>query len=199
MGKRDPRVDAYIEKAQPFAKPILKGIRKAVHAGCPGVQETIKWGMPQFDYKGPICGMAGFKAHCALGFWKGSLLGIGGMGDSDAMGQFGRITSLNDLPSEKKLIALVKKAAKLNEDGVKVERKAKRAPRSRTVRVPDDLLAAFDTKRKARAAFEAFSPSHKREYVEWITGAKQKATRERRIATALEWLSEGKSLNWKYR
>lgn len=198
MATKDPRIDAYIDKAQPFARPILRHLRKVVHAGCPDVVETMKWSSPHFDYKGMLCGMSAFKEHCAFGFWKGSLIGIGGLGESqEAMGQFGRITSIDDLPDEKKLIALVKKAAKLNEEGVKVPR-APRTPRPATVDVPDYFLSALKKNKKALSAFESFSPSHKREYVEWISDAKQDATRERRMATALEWLSEGKSRNWKY-
>ena len=198
MGKKDPRIDTYIEKAQPFARPILKRIRKAVHAGCPDVVETLKWSVPAFEHRGILCGMAAFKAHCTLGFWKGPLLGIGGYGEaSDAMGQFGRMTSVEDLPDEKTLVDLVKRAAALNEQGVKVER----PPRPKTPRpldVPDDFLAALKKNRRALATFEGFSPSHKREYDEWINEAKQDATRQRRIATALEWLAEGKERNWKY-
>jgi uncharacterized protein YdeI (YjbR/CyaY-like superfamily) len=198
MATTDPRVDAYIEKSQPFARPILKYIRKSVHAGCPGVQETVKWGMPHFDYKGPLCGMAAFKEHCALGFWKATLLGMDTGKTTEAMGQFGCVKSIADLPSAPKLIALVKLAAKLNDEGVKAPR-ASKAPKGR-VRVPTDFAAALALKknRKAQAAFEGFSPSHRREYIEWITEAKQQTTRERRMATAIEWLSEGKSRNWQY-
>ncbi len=196
MGKKDPRVDAYIGKSQPFAKPILRYIRKAVHAGCPGVEETLKWSMPHFDYKGVMCGMAAFKRHCGFGFWKARLLeGVGDKG-AEAMGQFGCIKSIDDLPPEKKLIALVKQAARLNEEGVKAPR-PKTAPKG-ALAVPGYFSAALKKNRKAQAAFDALSPSHKREYVEWITEAKQEATRARRMATALAWLAEGKSRNWKY-
>src|SRR5215218_2360106 len=100
MGSRDPRVDAYIVKAAPFARPILMRIRK----GCPSVEETMKWSFPHFDYKGMLCGMAAFKQHCTFGFWKASLLeGSIGSRAKDAMGQFGRITSVDDLPAEKEL------------------------------------------------------------------------------------------------
>lgn len=196
MGTKDPRVDAYIEKAQPFARPILRRIRNAVHVGCPEVVETIKWSAPHFDYKGIFCGMASFKEHCAFGFWKASLLRGLGRRDKDAMGQFGRITSLADLPPEKTLVGLVKQAAKLNDEGVKVKREPKgpKAP----VKVPAPFAAALKKNRKAQTAFDALSPSHRCEYVEWITEAKQEATRQRRIDTALAWIEEGKSRNWKY-
>jgi len=196
MGTKDPRVDAYIEKSQPFARPILRHLRKVVHAGCPGVEETMKWSFPHFDYKGIFCAMASFKAHCTFGFWKASLLeGLGGT-DKDAMGQFGRITSLDDLPPEKKLIALVKQAAKLNDAGIKPPRPERTAKPS--VAPPDDFVAALKKNKKAQTAWDAFSPSHRREYLEWILEAKQPATRDRRIATTLEWVSEGKGRNWKY-
>jgi uncharacterized protein YdeI (YjbR/CyaY-like superfamily) len=195
MGTRDPRVDAYIEKAQPFARPILQHLRKVVHAGCPGVEETMKWSAPHFMYQGMLCGMQAFKEHCAFGFWKGSLIeGLGARGE-DAMGHFGRITSIQDLPPQKTLIGLVTQAAALNEQGVKVERTARR---KKAVEPPEDLVSALRKNKKALAAFQAFSPSHRREYVEWIGEAKRDDTRQRRLATAIEWLSEGKPRNWKY-
>jgi uncharacterized protein YdeI (YjbR/CyaY-like superfamily) len=196
MGKRDPRVDAYIKEAEPFARPILEEIRATVHAACPGVEETIKWRFPHFTYKGMLCGMAAFTQHAALGFWKGSLI-VDGAKDGDAMGQFGRLTKRSDLPSRRALAGYVKKAAQLNEQGVKVPRAAKRAA-PKTIAMPPDLSAAFKKNRKALVTFEALSPSHRREYLEWITEAKAEATRGRRVSQAIEWMAEGKSRNWKY-
>jgi uncharacterized protein YdeI (YjbR/CyaY-like superfamily) len=197
MGKKDPRVDVYIQTAPAFAQPILKRIRKAMHAGCPDVAETMKWSTPHFDYKGVVAGMSAFKEHAALGFWKSELLGLGRLGGGEGRGRYGRLTSVDDLPSETQLVALVKKAATLNEEGVKVERPARPA-RSKTVDVPAYFTAALKRNKKALANFEAFSPSHKREYVEWITEAKSEGTRERRMAQAIEWIAAGKSRNWKY-
>ena len=198
MGSRDPRVDTYIAKAEPFAKPILTRIRGAVHKGCPDVQETMKWSFPHFDYKGMLCGMAAFKQHCTLGFWKASLLDrkLVGSKPMDAMGQFGRITSVDDLPPEKALVALVRQAAKLNDDGVKLVRTPK--PPKPMPKAPPAFLNALRSNPAAKANFEAFSPSHRREYLDWIVEAKTDATRDKRIATAIEWLTAGKSRNWKY-
>ena len=197
MGSRDPRVDAYIVKAAPFARPILMRIRKAVHKGCPSVEETMKWSFPHFDYKGMLCGMAAFKQHCTFGFWKASLLeGSIGSRAKDAMGQFGRITSVDDLPAEKELVALVRQAARLNDDGVKLVRRP-RAPKPMP-RAPAAFFAALRVNATAKATYDGFSASHRREYLEWITDAKTDATRDRRIATAVEWLAGGKSRNWKY-
>jgi uncharacterized protein YdeI (YjbR/CyaY-like superfamily) len=200
MGTKDPRVDAYIEKAQPFAQPILKHVRKVVHAACPDVQETMKWSFPHFDYKGIFCAMAGFKQHCTFGFWKGALLrdSVKGMsaGGEKAMGQFGRITSISDLPGERTLVKIVQAAAKLNDEKVAVPR-AKPKPRA-PIKVPAYLSAALKKNKKAAAAFEAFPPGHRREYLEWITEAKTDETRDTRVATAIEWMAEGKSRNWKY-
>ena len=193
MGKKDPRIDAYIAKARPFAQPILEHLRKVVHTGCPDVEETIKWSAPAFDYKGPFAGMAAFKAHVLLGFWKGSLLNAAPGGDS--MGPIGRITSLDDLPSERKLVALVRKAAALNEKGVKVARVAKAKP---PLVVPASIKTGLKKKPRVWAAFESLSPSHKREYVEWITEAKTEPTRQKRLASAITWIAEGKSRHWKY-
>ncbi|HEX5830371.1 MAG TPA: YdeI/OmpD-associated family protein [Gemmatimonadaceae bacterium] len=196
MGTRDPRIDAYIANSADFARPILEHLRAVVHAACPDVEETMKWGFPHFVHHGLLCNMASFKAHCVFGFWKASLIldddGRGG----EAMGQFGRITSMADLPPKQVLAAYVKKAAALNERGVK---KPARSPRSATeLLVPDDLMAALRGNRKALATFEGFSPSNRREYVEWIVDAKTESTRQRRLATALEWMAEGKPRNWKY-
>ena len=194
MGNRDPRIDAYIAKSADFAKPVLEYLREVVHSAVPDVEETVKWSMPAFYYKGPLCNMAAFKAHCAFGFWKGSLV----VGDAarDAMGHMGRITSLKDLPPKKELVRLVKEAAKLNDEGVKVPRAVR--PAKKPAKTPDDLAAALARNKKASAAFEGFSPSQRREYIEWITEAKAEETRKRRVAQAVEWIAEGKSRNWKY-
>jgi uncharacterized protein YdeI (YjbR/CyaY-like superfamily) len=196
MPTRDPRVDAYIAKAAPFAKPILKHIRAVVHEACPETEETLKWSAPAFMYKGILCVSAAFKEHATLGFWKGSLiLDKNGRKAEDAWGNFGKITSVADLPPRRELMGYIRKAMELNERGVTVKRVVKPKP---PLRVPADLTAALKKSRKAVAAFAAFPPSHRREYVEWITEAKTDATRERRIATAVEWITEGKARNWKY-
>lgn len=192
----DPRVDAYIEKSAEFAKPILNHIRKLVHKACPDIQETIKWSFPHFDYKGTVCSMASFKQHCAFGFWKQSLLEQSAFPtEKTAMGSFGRITSLKDLPSDKIMISLIHQAVELNEKGVKVAKK----PVERTeLVVPKDLTSALSKNKTAKSTFDKFSYSHKKEYVMWIEEAKTEATRNKRLATAVEWLSEGKNKNWKY-
>ena len=193
MAKKDPRIDAYIAKAPEFARPILKHLRAIVREGCPDVEETMKWSVPHFDYKGPLAGMAAFKAHCAFGFWKGSLV-VPGTGE--AMGQFGRITKVDDLPKDKVLLGYVKKAVQLNDEGIKVKRLPKLPKKD--IPMPADLAAALKKNAKARTTFEGFSPSHKREYLAWITDAKAEETRARRLDTAIEWMSQGKSRNWKY-
>jgi uncharacterized protein YdeI (YjbR/CyaY-like superfamily) len=199
MAKKDPRVDAYIAASAEFARPILKRIRKAVHAGCPDVEETLKWGFPHFMHRGIVCSMASFQAHCALGFWKHDLVvGKTGAVPKEAMGQFGRLTKLSDLPSDAALARMVKEAARLNEQGVKSPARAKRPLPTRAVTVPDYLRKAIAGNKQAHATFTAFSPSHKREYVEWVTEAKTKATRQRRLETAVAWMAERKPYNWKY-
>lgn len=201
MGKKDPRVDAYIAKSQEFAKPILKHFRELVHKACPDVEETIKWSFASFNYKGPLCSMASFKQHCAIGFWKAVLMKdtklIANAKSESAMGHLGRITSLKDLPKDKVLIAYLKEAAKLNADGVKLSAKPKSKEKKELV-VPDYFTKIIKRNKKSLETFGNFSYSNKKEYVEWITEAKTEETRNKRIAAAIEWLAEGKVRNWKY-
>ena len=197
MPKKNPRIDAYIGQAAPFARPILKHLRKVVHAGCPQVEETIKWSMPHFDYKGLMCGMAAFKEHCAFGFWKGSLLFGRNQAEGEGMGHFGCIRSLDDLPSEKILIGYVGKAAELNEKGIKKPDRA--TPKKKPpLRIPSYLSAALKKNAKAKKTFANFTPSHQREYVDWLTEAKREETRKQRLQTAIEWMNHGKTRHWKY-
>jgi uncharacterized protein YdeI (YjbR/CyaY-like superfamily) len=200
MGTRDPRIDAYIAKSADFAKPILAHLREVVHSACPEVEETMKWSTPHFSYKGMMCGMAAFKEHCAFGFWKGSLVLGSQSGDvQSAAGQFGRITKVSDLPSKKVIAGNVKEAMRLNDEGVKAASRMKSgAKTAKAIVVPDALADALAKNRKARETFEGFSPSAKREYTEWIADAKGDDTRRRRVATAIEWMAEGKHRNWKY-
>jgi uncharacterized protein YdeI (YjbR/CyaY-like superfamily) len=198
---KDPRIDAYIAKAADFAKPILEHIRMIVHKACPEVTETLKWSMPHFDYKGEMmCSMAAFKGHCVMGFWKASLMKDPMLMDNAAsetsMGHLGRITSLKDLPQDKKLVAFIKEAMELNDKGIKVAKKT--AAEKKELEIPEELLLALKKNRKARETFEAFSYSHKKEYVEWIAEAKTEPTREKRLIQTIEWLEEGKSRNWKF-
>jgi hypothetical protein len=197
-GRTDPRVDAYIKKAQPFAQPILTHIRKIVHAAVPDVQETMKWSTPHFDYKGIFCGMSAFKEHVGFGFWKAGLMQdvLPGAGFS-AAGQFGKITSLKDLPSDKALTDIITFARKLNDEQIKAPPTRKSGPRP-ALKPPADLLAALARNKKAKATFDNFAPGQRRDYVSWVIEAKQAATREKRIKTAVEWMAEGKIRNWKY-
>jgi uncharacterized protein YdeI (YjbR/CyaY-like superfamily) len=200
MGKKDPRVDAYIAKSPDFAKPILTYLRDIIHQGCPDVVETIKWGTPTFDHHGIMVGIAAFKQYCTLGFWKAPLLTLDGKPVSKEMasgtGQFGKLTAMEDLPARPKLLRLVKDAAKLNESGVNIPRAPRKAPKP--VEVPPALTKALQKNAKARAVFDAFAPSHKREYVQWIVEAKTDETRQRRLDQAVEWIADGKQRNWKY-
>ncbi|UAY52453.1 YdeI/OmpD-associated family protein [Ferruginibacter albus] len=199
MGNRTKLIDAYIDKSADFAKPILKHLREVVHKACPTVEEKIKWGFPHFDYKGEMmCSMAAFKQHCVFGFWKGKLIkGLTPRGEAGAMGHLGRITSIRDLPSAKKLAAFVKEAMQLNEQGVKAASKPK-AVSEKVLVIPEYFIKALSKNKKALQVFDDFAYSHKKEYVEWITEAKTEETRDRRIETAVEWIAEGKGRNWKY-
>jgi uncharacterized protein YdeI (YjbR/CyaY-like superfamily) len=196
MGKKDPRIDAYISKQKPFAQPILKYLRDVVHQGCPEVTETLKWSSPSFEYEGILCGFAAFKEHAVFGFWKHeNLLGADRKG---AMGSFGRLTNIDDLPSRTQLLSLIKQAMELNEKGVKAKWLERRQAPKKPIPMPAILKSALAKSKKAKATYDAFTPSHKREYLEWITEAKQEATRERRVKQAIKWMAEGKARNWKY-
>jgi uncharacterized protein YdeI (YjbR/CyaY-like superfamily) len=200
MPKKDPRVDAYIAKSADFARPILRHLRKLVHTACPDVEETLKWSMPAFMHKGILCGMAAFKEHCTLGVWKHSLITTKLAVDDksgEAMGQLGRIKSLADLPPDKVMLAYLKEAVRLNEEGVKIAR-PKRSTVEKVLEVPEYFSAALKKNRKALETFENFSYSHKKEYVEWVAEAKREETRAQRIETSIAWLAEGKARNWKY-
>jgi len=199
MTNTSPEIDAYIAKAAPFARPILQRIRKQFHVACPEIVETIKWGMPSFERFGIVGGMAAFKSHVAWGFWKQRLLHdpkryLAPVGDETS--RRAKVTRVADLPPDKALREFVRHAVLLNENGVKLPRRAraKRPPPE----VPADLAAALKKHARARAAFGAFPPSHKREYVEWLTEAKREETRAKRLATAIEWIAAGKPRNWKY-
>ena len=193
----DPRIDAYIERSADFAQPLLKHIRKLVHKAAPEIVETMKWSFPHFDYKGTVCSMAAFKEHCAFGFWKQSLLEDGAFpAEKTAMGSFGRITSRKDLPDDKTMVKLIRDAVSLNEKGIKVKRQT--TPGKKDLVIPPYLLEALAKNDTAAATFESFPYSCKKEYVEWITEAKTDATRDKRLATTIEWLAEGKRRNWKY-
>ncbi len=202
MGTRDPRVDTYIETAAPFARPILTRIREIVHDTCPDVEETIKWRFPNFTYHGMLCSMAAFKKHCSFGFWKGDLvLGDNVHPSDNAMGQFGRIESLDDLPSKAILAGYIRKAMRLNEERIskpKSSAKGVKRGKRKPLAVPDDLQSALRRNAAARAAFARFTPSQQRDYIEWLSEAKREDTRQRRLDTAIEWIAEGKTRNWKY-
>lgn len=197
MGKLEPRVDAYIDRAAPFAQPVLRHLRALVHEVCPHAEEIIKWGFPHFDYLGPFCSMAAFKGHCAFTLWKGQLLFAEAEAEAKtgAMGQFGKLTKVQDLPSKRSMTGYLRKAMKLNEAGIKTPR----APGSQSeLVVPAELTAALRRDARARNCFATLSPGHRREYAEWIAEAKRPETRAKRVATAVEWLAEGKRRNWKY-
>lgn len=203
VSTRLPAVDAYIAKAKPFAQPILTFLRDAVHRAVPDVIEEMKWSRPFFLHRGVILGnMAAFKEHCSFGLWGGEMaekLQGAGIGASEAMGSFGRITSTGDLPPSAELESYIRHAAKLIDTGARtksIQRVAK--PARAEAAVPEALAAAFKTHKTAAAKFAKMSPSCRREYAEWIDSAKREETRAKRVATALEWIAKGKSRNWKY-
>lgn len=193
MPPRNPQVDAYIAQSPDFARPILTQIRDIVHAACPDVEESIKWGCPHFSHNGMLCGIASFKQHCRLHFWRGEAI----VGDAEQVEKFHRIDSVDALPSRAAIMRCVKRAMQLND-----ERRESPAAKPRKARpalpVPPVLASALRRNAAARKFFETLPPSHQRDYIEWISEAKTEPTRDRRVATTVEWLAEGKSRNWKY-
>jgi uncharacterized protein YdeI (YjbR/CyaY-like superfamily) len=194
----DKRVDAYIAKAPEFAQPILRHIREAVHEAVPEAEETMKWSMPFFEYKGILCGMSAFKAHCALVLWKSKHILRDGQRSAGAMGAFGRLKSVKDLPSKRVLAGYLKKAKELNEEGIGSPIAARSKREKKDLVIPTYFLAALKKDRKAKATFDEFRYAKQKDYVEWVTEAKTEETRKKRLATSVEWLAEGKSRNWKY-
>lgn len=204
MGKYDPRIDAYIDKSAPFAKPILTHLRELIHAACPDVEETWKWSFPHFMYHDAIlCSMAAFKQHCSFGFWKASLMsdpeGILETKDRDGMGHMGKIQTLKDLPKDAVMKKYIKEAMKLNEAGVKLPPRAKAsATEKKDLTIPPYLIKELKKNKTAEKIFNGFSYTNKKEYVMWLEEAKTGITREKRLAQAIEWIAEGKVRNWKY-
>ena len=202
----DARIDAYIAKSAPFAQPVLWHLRTLMHKACPEVEETMKWSMPFFVYRGVILGnMAAFKAHCSFGLWGAGMseaIGKAGERATEGMGTFGRLESLKDLPADKVMLGYLKHAVELIASGKRTKsiegRKTGAKPVPKTIEVPAELTAALKKNKAASKTFEAFSPSCKREYTEWITEAKREETKLKRIAQAVEWMAEGKQRNWKY-
>lgn len=189
----DPRIDAFIAKAQPFAQPILSHLRDAIHRACPHMAETIKWGRPAFENEGRIVAVLGaFKAHASLTLWKmGEAIGRG----EEGAGRFGQLTSLADLPDDAELIRIIQATASARAESAPP--KPKKAPRAE-LPVPEELAGALAQAAVAKATFDAFSPTNRRDYCEWIAEAKKPETRAARVAQAVEWLAEGKTRHWKY-
>jgi uncharacterized protein YdeI (YjbR/CyaY-like superfamily) len=206
MEQYDHRIDEYIGKRAAFAQPILRHLRELMHSVSPQITETIKWGHPFFEYKGVLANMAGFKEHCVFGFWNSRALNdpngvLKHAQERDAAGNFDRITKLSDLPDDAILKDFILQAIALK-DNVPLQKEKKTAPikaPKAPIEMPDYFSAALATNQKALAAFQNFSPSCKREYLEWITEAKTEPTRLKRIETALEWMEEGKTRHWKYK
>jgi uncharacterized protein YdeI (YjbR/CyaY-like superfamily) len=199
----DPRVDAYIEKAAPFAQPILTRLRELMHKACPRATESVKWGMPFFIQQGVIlCHMAAFKQHCAFGFWgteMKKLLARDGHDSSDAMGTLGRITCLQDLPPDRLMLSYLRQAAELVQSGERkksIDRPANK--KKKPLRIPKELAAALLKNKLAAKAFATFSPTNQREYAEWIAEAKRPETKQKRLAQSVDWIAQGKTRHWKY-
>jgi uncharacterized protein YdeI (YjbR/CyaY-like superfamily) len=204
MGKKDPRIDAYLDKVQEFAKPIMRHLREVIHEACPNVEETWKWSFPNFMYKGVIlCNMAAFKNHCTFGFWKAAIMQdpdhIMTLHERSSMGHLGKIESLKDLPPDKVIKKYIKVAMKLNDEDIKLPPRAKPTEeQKKELEIPDYFMKELNKNKKAKTVFDKFSYSHKKEYLQWFAEARTEPTRDKRMAQALEWIAEGKGRNWKY-
>jgi len=201
MKNKNERVDAYIDKAADFAKPILKHIRKLAHKACPELVETIKWGHPHFEFKGVICGMASFKSHSALFFRRPDLVpglkDISKTGEEKAMGQFGHLESLKDLPPDSRLLSWMREAARINAAGTP-EKIKKKIARKKLLKAPVYFIDALNSNKKASEKFQLFTDAQRNEYIEWVTDAKTETTRNNRLKSMIEWVRDGKPRNWKY-
>jgi uncharacterized protein YdeI (YjbR/CyaY-like superfamily) len=202
MPTLDARVDAYIQKAAPFAQPILIRLRKLIYQACPNAEESIKWSFPNYEiHDSMLCSMAAFKEHCAFGFWKASLLtdeaGILQVKNKNSMGHLDKLCSIKDLPADKILVSYLKEAALLNKNKIKLARP--KPTLKKELPVPIQLAAAFKKNKKAFSGFEAFSPSQRKEYIDWINEAKTEQTVNKRVQTTVEWSAEGKTRHWKYK
>jgi len=184
---RNRDIDAYIERQQPFAQPILSHVRDLVHEALPEAEEVLKWGVPYFAVKGKnAVGMAAFTKHASVIVCSTETAGGG-------MGNYGKLTCVEDLPAKDRLIS------DFRESAIAVQSPKTSQPKPKpALDEPDDLAAAINNVAGAREVFDKFTDAQRRDYIEWITSAKREATREKRIATAAEWIGEGKRRNWKY-
>jgi len=197
----NPAVDKYIANAEDFTKPILEHLRKIIHDTCPQVEEVIKWGIPHFDYKGDMmCILAAYKKHCSFSLYKAALMKdpkiVESVAAGQKMGYMDKVKALTDLPAIKVLVAYIKEAMALNENGIKKAKPKPEAPK--VIEMPDYLSEALKANPKAKEVFESKSPSFRKEYIVWITDAKTEATRQKRIEQSLEWIAEGKGRFWQY-
>ena len=203
MENLDPKIDVYIEKAPAYAQPIIRHLRQLIHRAAPQVTEVMKWGHPHFDYKGPFMGIGAFKEHMGLNFWKSTLMddpaGLFATAEKGSAGSIGKIRSLADLPADDVLLSYIHNAVELNEKGIKLAPPKKKPIEKAELEVPADLIEAFKTNTNAMQQFEKFSPSAKKEYLQWLAEAKSADTRAKRLETMIEWVSEGKTRNWKYK
>jgi uncharacterized protein YdeI (YjbR/CyaY-like superfamily) len=197
----NPELDDYLAKSAGFAKPIMQHLRELLHETCPEIVEEIKWGIPHFDYKGEMmCIFAAHKNHCSFTFWKESLMSDQKFKENPSLQAskryLGKIISLSDLPSDKQLVAYIKEAMALNENGVKLVPRKSEKPKN--IAIPDYFAKELAAKPKVKKIFDSKSDSFRKDYLVWITDAKTETTRQKRIAESLEWIAEGKGRFWKY-
>lgn len=201
MHRANPKIDEYIGSAPAFAQPVAAHLRFLLHTACPRVVETIKWGIPHFDCHGEMmCVFAAATRHCSFTFLKQEIMSdprLRANPGLPAQKRFlGKLTSLSDLPQDPELVAFIKEAMVLNEQGVKLPERESKG--SKEVAVPEEFARRLNADSAARDVFEAKPQSFRKEYLLWIADAKTDTTRQKRIDTSLEWIAAGKGRFWQY-
>lgn len=195
MNEASENITAYIEKATPEFKEVMIALRSVLNNPNFDIKEDWKWGAPNFNNEGMICWLAHFRNHVGMNFFKGTLI-------KDKYNLFThyreekgnrqlKFSDINQIIPEQ-IEYYIEEAIKLNQENIKVVKK------EIDTSLPLDLETELNNNPKAKMFFESLAPSYKRDYIEWIEEAKREATRTKRLATTMEWLSEGKKKNWKY-
>jgi len=187
-------IDEAFSKFTGFQKEYCNHLRKLIHKAMPDVKEDWKWG-PNFNVNGMVCGVWGFKDHVKLVFFKGSamkdtykLFNQGKENEGNRSINFSSADKIDD----KKIIEYLKEAAEINRKGIKLVKKEIK------VVMPAILVKALNKDKASKTYFESLAPSHRRDYADYISQAKQEETQLRRLDKVMEMLTDKRTLNDKY-